>query len=119
MPHNPGGKGLATAINKKAVPALLLKKIDASGSSDSWRRFHDVETQDINIYIVLKKEEMELIEEGEDSKQWAALYNTQQKLEVGQAVKFPDKNWLFIIRQSAARPAIEPAYFKALGVMQV
>lgn len=117
MTHRPGGQGLARAIKRKAVPALLHKKIDASGSSDKWRRLHDVETENINIYIILQEAEMELIEEGEEEKQWALLYNTQQKLKLGQAVEFSEKNWLFLIKKSAPRPAINPAYFKAWGVM--
>lgn len=118
MAHSPDGRGQAAAINRRAVPALLHKKKDDTANSSNWRRLHDVETQDINIYIILKRQKLELKEEGDENRQQAALYNTQQKLETGQLIEFPDKGWRFLIRETASRPAINPAYYKAIGVMQ-
>jgi len=118
MTHSPQGRGIAARIKKNAVPALIRKKVDASGYSDRWRKFHDVEDENVDIYVILKDAEMELAEEGEEEKQWAVLYNVQKKLEMGAVIDFPDKGWSFLIRKSTQRPAINPNYFKAYGVMR-
>ena len=118
MTHSPQGKGIATRIKKNAVPALIRKKVDASGYSDKWRKIHDVEDEKVDVYPILKDEEMQFGEDGEESKQWTVLYTTERKLETGEQIEFPDKNWKFLIRKSTQRPAINPNYFKAYGVMR-
>ncbi len=124
MTRSPQGLGIAQRINENAVPALLRKK-NVAGTSSSWRRTHaPVEVEDIDIYLILKDEEMTFGEVGEENKQWAVLYNTKKKLLTGQAVEFPDqldetgKPWQFVIRKTTQRPAINPNYYKAFGVKQ-
>ena len=115
MTHSPKGQGTATAIKRKAVPALLHKK--SAGTSNNWRRDHTVTPEDINIYVVLKESKTDFKEEGEDKEQEATLYNVEQSLPLGSAIEFLDKGWLFVISHSTQRPAINPAYYKARGVM--
>lgn len=117
MPHSPQGKGITVRIKKNAVPALIRQKVDESGYSDNWRKFHDVEDETVDVYIILKDAEMELAEDGEEEKQWAVLYTIDRKLENGELIEFPDKGWKFLIRKSTQRPAINPNYYKAYGVM--
>ena len=118
MTHRPSGQGTADAIKRNAEPALLHKKLDESQTTSNWRPAHTVETENINVYLILQEEKMSLEDEGEDSVQQALLYNIEQKIEVGQAVEFPDEGWLFIIKRSVQRPARNPAYFKSWGVMR-
>ena len=116
MAHTPQGKGIAAIINKNAVPAIVYSKQDDTGQTVNWRVEHDVTTENIDVYLILKDAELTLTEDGEEEKQWAVLYTTQRRLIRGELVEFPDKNWKFLVRESTQRPAINPNYYKARGV---
>ena len=118
MARNPSGQGLADAIKRNAEPAILHKKDDDSQTTDNWRPSHDVESEDINVYIILDEEKMTLEDEGEDSELGAVIYNIEQKLQAGWVIEVPEEKWFFMIKRSTQRPARNPAYFKARGVMR-
>lgn len=122
MAHSPRGKGQAAAIRRNSSPAILHTKAETGISK--WRKTFSSAKEDIQAYLILSEEQSELVEDGEEKRQWAVIYTVDKRLNIGEMLEFADKldehgkTWRFLIRKSADRPAINPAYYKAWGIKQ-
>lgn len=114
--HDPSGRGTAEGILRRAKPAILYSRVPDTQTKKGWRNSNVTESWPINVYVIFKEGEMNFVEEGEKVKQWAVIYNVEQRLEIGQKLVLTDQNRSFIIRRTTQRPAKEPRYFKAWGV---